>query len=103
MSRENVEVVRRALEVFNEGGLEAVVSGGFYSPEVVFDPSPTGVPGLGVYRGYDEIRAFFEEDWFRAFPFEEWEGRGADRQRGSGDRHVPPAGSGREQRGGGGA
>ena len=39
----------------------------------MFDFSPTGIPGLGVYRGYDEIRTFFEEDWFGTFPFEEWE------------------------------
>lgn len=73
MSQENMEIVRRALEVFNRGGVEAVISGGFWSPEVVFDFSTTAIPGLGVYRGYDEIRAFFEEDWFAAFPFEEWE------------------------------
>ncbi|MEK6272460.1 MAG: nuclear transport factor 2 family protein [Actinomycetota bacterium] len=73
MSQENVEVVRRFFEAFNQGGVEAVISGGFWSPEVVWDPSPSGVPGIGIYRGYDEIRAFFEEDWFRTFPFEEWE------------------------------
>ena len=78
MSQENVEIVRRAFETFNEGGVEAVISGGFWSPEVIFDPSPTGIPGLGVYRGHDEIKAFFEEDWFRAFPFEEWEVEVAD-------------------------
>ena len=73
MSEENVELVRRAYEAFNQGGVEAVISGGFWSPEMVFDPSPTGIPGLGVYRGVDEIGKFFEEDWFGAFPFEEWE------------------------------
>jgi ketosteroid isomerase-like protein len=73
MSEENVEVVRQAYEVFNKGGPEAVISAGVWSPEIVFDFSPSDIPGLGVYRGYDEVRAFFEEDWFRAFPFEEWE------------------------------
>ena len=34
--------------------------------------SPTGIPGLGTYRGFDGLRAFFE-DWFSTFPFEEWE------------------------------
>ena len=72
MSRENVEVVRGSFEAFNRGGIPAVVSGGFWSPEIVFDPTPTGMPGIGVYRGYDEIAAFFEEDWFATFPFEEW-------------------------------
>jgi hypothetical protein len=69
MSQENVELVRRAYEVFNEGGPEAVISAGIWSPEIVFDFSPSDIPGLGVYRGYGEVRAFFEEDWFKAFPF----------------------------------
>ena len=29
-------------------------------------------PGSASIAG-DEVRAFFEEDWFGAFPFEEWE------------------------------
>src|SRR5438309_511535 len=73
MSQGNVEVVRRAYELFNEGGPEAVISAGIWSPEIVYDFSPSEIPGLGVYRGYGEVRAFFEEDWFGAFPFEEWE------------------------------
>jgi ketosteroid isomerase-like protein len=73
MSRENVEVVRRAFEAFNRGGPEALISGGFWSPEIVWDTTPSGIPGLGVYRGYDEVRSAFEDDWFTAFPFEEWE------------------------------
>jgi ketosteroid isomerase-like protein len=73
MSRENVEIVRRAIEGFNRRGVESLISGGFYSPEIVFDPSSAGIPGAGVYHGLDEVRAFFEEDWFGAFPFEAWE------------------------------
>jgi ketosteroid isomerase-like protein len=73
MSQENVEIVRRAYELFNEGGPEAMISAGIWSPEIVWDFSPSEIPGLGVYRGHDEVRAFFEEDWFGAFPFEEWE------------------------------
>jgi len=72
MSRENVELVRRAYELFNEGGPDAVIRAGIWSPEIVFDFSPSEIPGLGVYHGHDEVRAFFEEDWFGAFPFEEW-------------------------------
>ena len=73
MAQENAELVRRAYEVFIEGGPEAVISAGIWSPKIVFDFSPSDIPGLGVYRGHDEVRAFFEEDWFGAFPFEEWE------------------------------
>jgi ketosteroid isomerase-like protein len=73
MSQQNVELVRRAYELFNEGGPDGLISAGTWSPEVVFDFSPSEIAGLGVYRGRDEVRAFFEEDWFAAFPFEEWE------------------------------
>jgi len=73
MSQENVELVRRAYETFNEGGPEAAIAAGGWSPDIVFDFSPSEIPGLGVYRGQDEVRAFFEEDWFGAFPFGEWE------------------------------
>src|SRR4029453_4364299 len=65
--------VRRAFETFNRGGPEAVISEGLWSPELVWDFSQTGIPGLGVYRGDDEVRSFFADDWFQAFPFEEWE------------------------------
>jgi ketosteroid isomerase-like protein len=73
MSEENVELVRRIFEEFNRGGAAAVVGGGFLSTEIVFDGSRAEIPGVGIYRGQDEVRAFFEEDWFGAFPFEEWE------------------------------
>jgi len=73
MSQENVEIMCRAFEAFNRGGAEAAISEGFWSPELVWDLSPTGIPGLGVYRGYDEVRSFFADDWFQAFPFAEWE------------------------------
>jgi ketosteroid isomerase-like protein len=73
MPEENVELVRRSYEAFNRGGPQAVIDEGLWSPELVWDFSPSGIPGLGVYTGFDEIRRFFEEDWFAAFPFEEWE------------------------------
>ena len=83
----------------NRGGVEVLVAG--MAPDFVWDASPTGIPGLGVYRGRDEIRTFFEEDWFAAFPFEEWDLEVRASTRGSGDRHVLPAGPRRGQRGGG--
>jgi hypothetical protein len=51
MSQENVELVRRAYELFDEGGPEALITAGIWSPEIVFDFSPSEIPGLGVYRG----------------------------------------------------
>jgi ketosteroid isomerase-like protein len=73
MSQENVEIVGRAFETFNRGGPDAVIEAGFLSPEIVFDASRAGIPGVGTLRGQEEVRAFFKEDWFGAFPFEEWE------------------------------
>jgi ketosteroid isomerase-like protein len=73
MSEENVELVRRGYELFNAGGPQALIAAGMWSREIVYDFSPSEIPGLGVYRGYDEVRAFFKEDWFAAFPFDEWE------------------------------
>ncbi len=73
MSQENVEIIRRGFEVFNREGPVGVIKGGFWSPEIVYDLSPSGIAGLGVYRGQDDVRSFFEDDWFQAFPFEEWE------------------------------
>ena len=73
MSQENVEIVRRAYEAFNRGGIDACISEGLWSPEVVWDVTPTGIPGLGTYRGREEVKRFFEDDWFSTFPFEEWE------------------------------
>jgi hypothetical protein len=69
MSQESVEIVRRSFELFNDVGADAFANADFWSPVWVLDASGTGIPGLGVYRGHDEIRAFFEEDWFAAFPF----------------------------------
>jgi ketosteroid isomerase-like protein len=73
MSEENIEMVRRGYEAFNRGGVDAVISEGIWSPEIVWDATPTGIPGLGVYRGHEEVKSFFEDDWFKAFPFDEWE------------------------------
>jgi ketosteroid isomerase-like protein len=72
MSQENVEVVRRAFEAFNRGGVDACISEGVWSPEIIWDATPSGIPGLGVYRGHEEVKTLFEDDWFNAFPFEEW-------------------------------
>ena len=73
MSREDIEIVRRAIEAFNRGGTAAAVSSGLYANEVEWDGTRSGVPGAGVVRGIDDVVGFFENDWFAAFPFEDWE------------------------------
>jgi ketosteroid isomerase-like protein len=72
MSKENVEVVRRAYEEFSQRGPDEELLDTFWAPDIVFDVSPAGVPGLGTYRGHEEVMSFFD-DWFGVFPFEEWE------------------------------
>ncbi len=73
MSGENVEIVRRAIEAFNRAGTAGAVSSGLYADDVEWDGTRSGVPGAGVERGIDDVVAFFEENWFAAFPFEDWE------------------------------
>jgi hypothetical protein len=55
MSQENVEIVRRAFEQFTREGWEPLM-GTVWDPEIVWNMSPTGIPGLGTYRGFDELR-----------------------------------------------
>jgi ketosteroid isomerase-like protein len=71
MSQENVDIIRRAFEEFSRSGWEPLM-GTVWAPEIVWNMSPTGIPGLGTYRGFDGLRSFFE-DWFSTFPFEEWD------------------------------
>jgi SnoaL-like domain len=73
MSEKNGEIVRRALEALNRGGPTAAVSSGLFADGVVWDGTRSGIPGAGVVRGTDDVRDFFETDWFAAFPFDDWE------------------------------
>ena len=75
MSEENVELVRWAVESFSEAGVDSLVEGSAFSPDLVFDATQSGIPGAGVYQGFEKVRGFFERDWFGAFPFAEWEMR----------------------------
>src|SRR2546423_1274631 len=70
MSEANAELVRRGYDIFNEGGIDALVDADMWAPDIVWDTTPTGIPGLGVYRGIDQARKFFDE-WFGAFPLAE--------------------------------
>ena len=58
MSEENVEVVRKWIDAFNRGDLDAWL--GFLSPEVVWESLPG--PGFrDVYRGRAEVREWIEQ------------------------------------------
>ena len=57
MSQENVEVVRKVIDAFNRGDLDAW--GGFLSPEVAWESLP--LPGFrDVYHGRAEAREWIE-------------------------------------------
>ena len=76
MSQENVEMVRRAYEAFNRGGVDAVISEGIWLPEIVWDARPTGIPGLGVYRGHEEVKSFLRGRLVQSVPLRGLGGRG---------------------------
>ena len=61
MSRETVEVVRRAYEAFNRGDLEDLFSNAASEFEYV---ATDAIPGAGgVYRGPEEFRQFLDRWW----------------------------------------
>ena len=53
----NVEIYRRLVEAFNEGGTDAVFE--FFSDDVeIYDPD---LPGDGTYRGQDGLRLVLDQ------------------------------------------
>ena len=63
MSEDNVEIVRRSVDAFNEGGLEAAAK--FAHPEIEFQEPPTQ-PAPRTARGQaamEETWASFEAAW----------------------------------------
>ena len=62
MSQENVEIVRKAVETFNEGDVEGSFAG-IVAPEFEYIPSGV-VPGAeGVFRGPEGWRRVLELFW----------------------------------------
>jgi ketosteroid isomerase-like protein len=66
MSRENVERVRRGFAAYNRGDLDGALK--MWAPDAIWDWSNSRGFDAGVFRGRDEIRAFWHR--FRA-AFEE--------------------------------
>jgi ketosteroid isomerase-like protein len=63
MSQENIEIVLRSVEAFNEGGIEAAAQ--FAHPEIEFEEPPTQ-PAPRTARGQaaaEETFASFEAAW----------------------------------------
>ena len=78
MSRQNVEIVRRAVEAWNrrDDGLWR----NFAAPEIEWLPAgPAAVEG-SVYRGYDEVASGLDSVWqtWDEVCFEEFEARDLD-------------------------
>jgi ketosteroid isomerase-like protein len=64
MSKENVEIVRRAWEAYDRRDNEAALA--LYDPEIEVDLTASGQPGAGVYRGLEGVRRWLG-DWHAAF------------------------------------
>ena len=59
MSQENVEKVRRGFAEYNRGDVEGALQE--WAPDAVWDWSNGHGFDAGVYRGRDEIRAFWQQ------------------------------------------
>ena len=55
MSQENVEMVRRGMEQFNQDFTSEELNLGLLAPDIVFDNSNAGLDAA-VYRGHDGMR-----------------------------------------------
>jgi ketosteroid isomerase-like protein len=80
MSRDNVEIVRRIIGAFNQGGADAGLD--FYDPEIEFHEDPK-FPEAEVYRGREAVAHYFREfgasfDSYR-FEIEELRDAGGDK------------------------
>jgi hypothetical protein len=65
MSRENVELLHRAIDTFNRRDLETYLATN--DPDVEFTPYERAMEGLGPYQGHDGVRTWWEES-FAVYP-----------------------------------
>ena len=63
MSQQNVELVKRTLKAFEQGGLDASLR--YYDPEVTWQEA-RDEPEAETYRGHDGLRALAEK-WLMPF------------------------------------
>ena len=68
MSRENVELVRRAWEAWERRDMTAVFE--LYAPDIVWDMTHSDVPDGGVYHGHQGVKTYFQ-GW-AVEPFDEY-------------------------------
>ena len=79
MSRENVELVKRAYEAFNTGGVDAILE--YMDPEIVWEDLDA-LPDAGKYRGHEafreSVRQFYDAFGELSFTGEEFIDAGDD-------------------------
>jgi ketosteroid isomerase-like protein len=64
MSQENVEVVRRALQAFADGGLDAMAE--LWDPDISWRAAEGAIDDVGEMHGPDAVRRYIQ-DWFDMF------------------------------------
>jgi ketosteroid isomerase-like protein len=64
MSRENVEVVRRALQAFADGGLDAMAE--FWDPGIEWRAAEGAIDDVGEMHGPVAVRRYIQ-DWLDTF------------------------------------
>jgi ketosteroid isomerase-like protein len=60
MASENVDVVRRHFEAFDDGGLDAAVA--YLDPDIEWRAVEGAVDDVGVMRGHEALRRYYS-DW----------------------------------------
>ena len=58
MSQENVEIVRRAIDAFNQRDVDEMVRD--WDPEIEVDWSRSRGPEVGIYRGQEAVLGFWK-------------------------------------------
>jgi ketosteroid isomerase-like protein len=73
MSRENVEIVRRALEAWNQRDGDLALS--YLATEIEWEPASPAAVERSVYRGHDEVSSAAAALWetWEVFRFDETE------------------------------
>ena len=64
MSQENVEIVRRGLQAFADGGLDAMA--GFWDPDIDWRAAEGAIDDVGEMHGHVAVRRYME-DWIGTF------------------------------------
>jgi ketosteroid isomerase-like protein len=67
VSQENVDIVRKAIEAYSVGGIEAMLA--YADPDIVVHPYPEWLEGPEALHGHDGLR--FADQWWTTQGFSE--------------------------------